>query len=101
MPGMRRWQCLKTYKGLAEAHLSCLAHQYCSLAGPPPTWLFGNIRDIIKKSAYHFYIEQAQVYGKLFKVRPSSLLSAHTYAMLHSVILLMCHQHASSALFGA
>ena len=46
----------------------CLRFQHCFLAGPPPSWLFGNIRDIIRKSAYHFYIEQAQVYGKLFKV---------------------------------
>ncbi|CAK0764599.1 hypothetical protein CVIRNUC_003174 [Coccomyxa viridis] len=42
--------------------------KYRQFPGPPPTWLFGNIRDIIKKSAYHYYIEQAQVYGKLFKV---------------------------------
>ena len=42
--------------------------------GPPPKWLSGNIGEVIKKSAYHYYIDNARVYGKLFKVGPSQPL---------------------------
>ncbi len=38
------------------------------VAGPAPKWLSGNIGDIIKRSAFHYYIDNARVYGKLFKV---------------------------------
>ena len=45
--------------------------------GPRPKWLVGNVWDIVKKSAYTYYIEQARVHGKLFKVTPPLHFSLH------------------------
>jgi hypothetical protein len=39
-----------------------------SYAGPPPVWAVGNLLDIMKDSTYHYYIDNARKYGKLFKV---------------------------------
>ena len=90
-------------QGTGRSHSAFVWHfKLCFLAGPPPSWLFGNIRDIIRKSAYHYYIEQAQVYGKLFKVRPSFFNHVHkALPWLHhpapSSPPLLCHQQAKLA----
>ena len=43
--------------------------RYRKLPGPRPQWLFGNLREVIKKGNHQAYTDWQRSYGSVFRVR--------------------------------